>query len=151
MLVLFLPLIMSSGGNSGSQATSLIIRAMALGDVLLSDWWRVLRRELATVFLLGCILAVVGMARVFIWQLLHLAGRMATARITRCSSLTIGVSLVCVVLWGSLVGAMLPMFLRLIRLDPAVCSAPFVATLVDVTGMVIYFNVALWHIAALVV
>ena len=142
VLAFFVPLILSSGGNSGSQATSLIIRAMALQDVLLRDWWRVLRRELATGFLLGCILAAVGMARVFLWQFLHFAGPGGYGANYAMLSLTIGVSLVCVVLWGSLVGAMLPMFLRLIRLDPAVCSAPFVATLVDVTGIVIFFNVA---------
>jgi magnesium transporter len=142
VLAFFVPLILSSGGNSGSQATSLIIRAMALQDVLLKDWWRVLRRELATGFLLGCILASVGMARVFLWQFLHLAGPNGYGPNFALLSLTIGISLVCVVLWGSLVGAMLPIFLRLIRLDPAVCSAPFVATLVDVTGIVIFFNVA---------
>lgn len=142
VLAFFVPLILSSGGNSGSQATSLIIRAMALRDVLLKDWWKVLRRELATGFLLGCILASVGMARVFLWQFLGLAGPHGYGANYGMLSLTIGVSLVCVVLWGSLVGAMLPMFLRLIRLDPAVCSAPFVATLVDVTGIVIFFNVA---------
>ena len=142
VLAFFVPLILSSGGNSGSQATSLIIRAMALDDVLLRDWWRVMRRELATGFLLGCILASVGMARVFLWQFLGLAGPNGYGANYPMLALTIGASLVCVVLWGSLVGAMLPMFLRLIRLDPAVCSAPFVATLVDVTGIVIFFNVA---------
>ena len=142
VLAFFVPLILSSGGNSGSQATSLIIRAMAVRDVLLSDWWKVLRRELATGFLLGCILATVGMARVFLWQYLHLAGPNGYGPNFGMLSLTIGVSLICVVLWGSLVGAMLPIFLRLIKLDPAVCSAPFVATLVDVTGIVIFFNVA---------
>jgi len=142
VLAFFVPLILSSGGNSGSQATSLIIRAMALQDVLLRDWWKVLRRELMTGFLLGCILAAVGMARVFLWQYLGLAGPNGYGANFAMLSLTIGISLVCVVLWGSLVGAMLPMFLRLIRLDPAVCSAPFVATLVDVTGIVIFFNVA---------
>ncbi len=142
VLAFFVPLILSSGGNSGSQATSLIIRAMALNDVLMKDWWKVLRRELLTGLLLGCILASVGMARVFLWQFLHLAGPAGYGANYAMLSLTIGVSLVCVVLWGSLVGAMLPMFLRLIRLDPAVCSAPFVATLVDVTGIVIFFNVA---------
>ena len=142
VLAFFVPLILSSGGNSGSQATSLIIRAMALRDVLLKDWWQVMRRELVTGLLLGCILASVGMARVFLWQFLHLAGPHGYGANYGMLSLTIGISLVCVVLWGSLVGAMLPMFLRLIRLDPAVCSAPFVATLVDVTGIVIFFNVA---------
>ena len=142
VLAFFVPLILSSGGNSGSQATSLVIRAMAVRDVLLSDWWRVMRREIASGFLLGCILALVGMARVFIWQFLHLAGPAGYGPNYAMLSLTIGISLVCVVLWGSLVGAMLPLFLRLVRLDPAVCSAPFVATLCDVTGIVIFFNVA---------
>jgi len=142
VLAFFVPLILSSGGNSGSQATSLIIRAMAVRDVLLSDWWRVFRRELASGFLLGCILACVGMFRVFIWQFFHLAGQAGYGAQYPWLALTIGVSIICVVLWGSLAGAMLPMFLRLIKLDPAVCSAPFVATLVDVTGIVIFFNVA---------
>ena len=142
VLAFFVPLILSSGGNSGSQATSLVIRAMAVRDVLLADWWRVMRREIMTGFLLGCILALVGMARVFLWQYLHLAGPAGYGPNYAMLSLTIGLSLVCVVLWGSLVGAMLPLFLRLIRLDPAVCSAPFVATLCDVTGIVIFFNVA---------
>lgn len=142
VLAFFVPLILSSGGNSGSQATSLIIRAMALQDVLLKDWWRVLRREVFTGFLLGCILAAIGVARVFIWQFLGLAGPHGYGENYPMLALTIGASLVCVVLWGSLAGAMLPMFLRFIRLDPAVCSAPFVATLVDVTGIVIFFNVA---------
>jgi magnesium transporter len=142
VLAFFVPLILSSGGNSGSQATSLIIRAMAVRDVLLSDWWRVFRRELASGFLLGCILACVGMARVFLWQFLHLAGPGGYGPHYQLLALTIGISVVCVVLWGSLAGAMLPMFLRFIKLDPAVCSAPFVATLVDVTGIVIFFNVA---------
>lgn len=142
VLAFFVPLILSSGGNSGSQATTLIIRAMALQDVQLRDWWRVMRRELITGVLLGGILAVIGMVRVFLWQFLDLAGPNGYGLNIEMLSLTIGISLVCVVLWGSLVGAMLPIFLRLIRLDPAVCSAPFVATLVDVTGIVIFFNVA---------
>ena len=140
-LSFFMPLILSCGGNSGSQATSLIIRAMAVGDVLLSDWWRVFRRELAGGFFLGFILAVIGAIRVVLWQWFHFwdYGSHYSA-----FALVIGVSLVGVVLWGSLVGAMLPFILRMVKLDPAVCSAPFVATLVDVTGLVIYFNVALW-------
>jgi magnesium transporter len=101
-----------------------------------------LRREIFTGFLLGCILALIGVARVFIWQFLGLAGPHGYGANYPMLAFTIGASLVCVVLWGSLAGAMLPMFLRLIRLDPAVCSAPFVATLVDVTGIVIFFNVA---------
>jgi magnesium transporter len=140
-LSFFMPLILSCGGNTGSQATSLIIRAMAVGDVLLSDWWRVFRRELAGGLLLGGILAVIGAIRVLLWQWFHFWNYGSHYSLF---ALVIGVSLVGVVLWGSLVGAMLPFVLRLVKLDPAVCSAPFVATLVDVTGLVIYFNVALW-------
>ncbi|HVU09058.1 MAG TPA: magnesium transporter [Verrucomicrobiae bacterium] len=143
VLAFFVPLILSSGGNSGSQATTLIIRAMAVGDVQLRDWWRVFRREVASGFLLGCILACIGVFRVFLWQFLHIAGTDYGAHY-QLIALTVGCSLICVVLWGSLAGAMLPILLRLIRLDPAVCSAPFVATLVDVTGIVIFFNVALY-------
>jgi magnesium transporter len=140
-LSFFMPLILSSGGNTGSQATSLIIRAMAVRDVLMRDWWRVFQRELAGGFLLGCILAILGALRVLAWQDLHFADYGPHYPLL---AMTIGVSLVGVVLWGSLAGAMLPILLRLVKLDPAVCSAPFVATLVDVTGLVIYFNVALW-------
>lgn len=140
-LSFFMPLILSCGGNSGSQATSLIIRAMAVHDVLLSDWWRVFRRELAGGLLLGGILAIIGAFRVVMWQWFHFWNY---GPHYSSFALVIGVSLVGVVLWGSLVGAMLPFLLRLVKLDPAVCSAPFVATLVDVTGLVIYFNVALW-------
>ncbi|HEX3857713.1 MAG TPA: magnesium transporter [Verrucomicrobiae bacterium] len=140
-LSFFMPLILSCGGNSGSQATSLIIRAMAVGDVLLSDWWRVFRRELAGGFFLGFILAIIGAIRVVLWQWFHFWDYGSHYSLF---ALVIGVSLVGVVLWGSLVGAMLPFVLRTVKLDPAVCSAPFVATLVDVTGLVIYFNVALW-------
>lgn len=140
-LSFFMPLILSCGGNSGSQATSLIIRAMAVRDVLLSDWWRVFRRELAGGLLLGGILAVIGAFRVVVWQWFHFWNY---GPHYSSFALVIGVSLVGVVLWGSLVGAMLPFLLRKVKLDPAVCSAPFVATLVDVTGLVIYFNVALW-------
>ncbi|HSY75199.1 MAG TPA: magnesium transporter [Dongiaceae bacterium] len=140
-LSFFMPLILSCGGNTGSQATSLIIRAMAVGDVLLGDWWRVFRRELAGGLMLGFILAVIGAIRVVLWQWFHFWDYGTHYSLF---ALVIGVSLVGVVLWGSLVGAMLPFILRLVKLDPAVCSAPFVATLVDVTGLVIYFNVALW-------
>jgi magnesium transporter len=139
VLAIFLPLILSSGGNSGSQATTLIIRAMALRDVLLRDWLLVFRRELASGFLLGSSLAVLGVARILVWQLLGFKNYGPHYLLL---ALTIGGSLVGVVLWGSLVGAMLPILLRLCKLDPATCSAPFVATLVDVTGIVIYFNVA---------
>jgi magnesium transporter len=138
VLALFLPLIISSGGNSGSQATTLVIRAMALGEVRLRDWWRVVRRELAAGVGLGVLLAVIGLFRVLAWQGLfgtygaH-AGLLA---------FTVSVSLVGVVTWGTLVGAMLPFLLRRLKLDPASASAPFVATLVDVSGLVIYFTVA---------
>lgn len=142
VLALFLPLILSSGGNSGSQATTLIIRAMALRDVALGDWWKVFRRELTMGFFLGCTLATLGVVRILAWQWLGFKdygpGYPALA-------MTIGGSLVGVVLWGSLMGAMLPIVLRAIRLDPATCSAPFVATLVDVTGIIIYFTVA-WQL-----
>ncbi len=139
VLAIFLPLILSSGGNSGSQATTLIIRAMALRDVALTDWWKVFRRELTSGFLLGCILAALGVIRIFAWQAIGFAdyGPHVAAL-----AFTIGGSLVGVVLWGSLIGAMLPILLRFLKLDPATCSAPFVATLVDVTGIVIYFTVA---------
>jgi magnesium transporter len=140
-LSFFMPLILSCGGNTGSQATSLIIRAMAVGDVLLSDWWRVFRRELAGGLFLGFILAIIGAIRVLVWQWFHFWDYGSHYSLF---AVVIGVSLVGVVLWGSLVGAMLPFILRTVKLDPAVCSAPFVATLVDVTGLVIYFNVALW-------
>jgi magnesium transporter len=140
-LSFFMPLILSCGGNSGSQATSLIIRAMAVRDVLLSDWWHVFRRELAGGFMLGFILAIIGAIRVILWQWFHFWNYGPHYPML---ALVIGVSLVGVVLWGSLAGAMLPFLLRMVKLDPAVCSAPFVATLVDVTGLVIYFNVALW-------
>lgn len=138
VLALFVPLIISSGGNSGSQATSLIIRAMAVGDVNLRDWWRVLLRELVTGFALGAVLAVIAMLRVLLWpsrQQLYGEHYMLIAVAVACS-------LVGVVLFGSVVGAMLPFLLRRCKFDPAVSSAPLVATLVDVTGLVIYFTIA---------
>lgn len=140
-LSFFMPLILSCGGNSGSQATSLIIRAMAVRDVLLRDWWRVFQREVASGFFLGFILAVIGLIRVILWQWFHFFNYGPHYPLL---ALVIGISLIGVVLWGSLAGAMLPFILRMVKLDPAVCSAPFVATLVDVTGLVIYFNVALY-------
>jgi magnesium transporter len=140
VLVLFLPLIMSSGGNSGSQATSLIIRAMALGEVTLSHWWNVMRREIFSGFLLGLILGVIGFIRITIW---HFAFRTYGVH-WMLVALTILFSLIGVVLWGTLSGSMLPFLLKRIGLDPAASSAPFVATLVDVTGIVIYFHVAMW-------
>jgi magnesium transporter len=139
VLAIFLPLILSSGGNSGSQATTLIIRAMALHHVRLSDWWRVFRRELLCGALLGGTLALLGICRILAWQVLGFKNYGPHYVLLAC---TIGGSLAGVVLWGSLVGAMLPILLRVCKLDPATCSAPFVATMVDVTGIIIYFNVA---------
>jgi magnesium transporter len=135
----FIPLIISSGGNSGSQATSLIIRAMAVKDVALSDWWRVMRREILAGFALGCVLAVLGMTRILVWQWVGLRDY---GKHYFLISGTIACSLVGVILFGSLSGSMLPFLLRRLKFDPAVCSAPFVATLVDVTGLVIYFSIA---------
>ncbi|MGH7950635.1 MAG: magnesium transporter, partial [Limisphaerales bacterium] len=129
-LAMFMPLILSCGGNSGSQATTLIIRAMAIHDVLLRDWWRVFCHELLGGFLLGAILAIVGAIRVVAWQWFHFWNYGPQYPLF---ALAIGISVVGVVLWGSLVGAMLPFLLRMVKLDPAVCSAPFVATLVDLT------------------
>ena len=138
ILALFVPLIISSGGNSGSQATTLVIRAMALGEVRLRDWWRVIRREFTTGLALGSILAVIGVVRILLWQLLfHAYGEHYLL-----IAMTVGLSLVGVVLWGSLMGSILPFILRSLGFDPASASAPFVATLVDVTGLVIYFSVA---------
>jgi magnesium transporter len=138
VLALFVPLIISSGGNSGSQATTLVIRAMALGEVRVRDWWRVIRRELATGLGLGVILASIGLVRILLWQgLFHSYGEHYVL-----IGLTVALSLVGVVLWGSIAGSLLPFILRALGFDPASASAPFVATLVDVTGLVIYFTVA---------
>ncbi|MGH7844589.1 MAG: magnesium transporter [Candidatus Binatia bacterium] len=138
VLALFVPLIISSGGNSGSQATTLVIRAMALGEVRLRDWWRVIRREVATGLALGAILAAIGVLRILLWQyMFDLYGEHYLL-----IGLTVGFSLVGVVLWGTISGSILPFVLRALGLDPASASAPFVATLVDVTGLIIYFTVA---------
>jgi magnesium transporter len=138
VLALFVPLIISSGGNSGSQATTLVIRAMALGEVKLRDWWRVIRRELVTGLGLGLILASIGLVRILLWQGLFNAYGDHYLLV----ALTVALSLVGVVLWGSIAGSILPFILRGLGFDPASASAPFVATLVDVTGLVIYFSVA---------
>ena len=138
VLALFIPLLISSGGNSGSQATSLIIRALALREVRLRNWWRVIRREVAAGVVLGAILGFVGLVRILIWQRLwHTYGEHYVL-----VALTIACSLVGVVTFGTLAGSMLPFILRRCGLDPASASAPFVATLVDVTGLVIYFTIA---------
>lgn len=133
-----LPLIISSGGNSGSQATTLIIRAMALGEVTLADWWRVMRREATSGLSLGLILGAIGFLRITIWaQFSDVYGPHWFLIAT-----TIFFSLTGVVMWGTLAGSMLPFLLRRCKIDPATSSAPFVATLVDVTGLVIYFTIA---------
>ena len=139
VLALFIPLIMSSGGNSGSQASTLIIQAMALGELTVKDWWKVMRRELITGMLLGIILGSIGLLRIFIWQNLHIFNY---GEHWNLLALPIFFSLMGIVLWGSLMGSMLPIILKRLKLDPAASSAPFVATLVDVTGIVIYFSVA---------
>jgi magnesium transporter len=139
VLALFLPLIISSGGNSGSQASMLIIRAMALGEITLPDWFRVMRKEIISGLMLGAVLGLIGFLRVAVWaQFSNIYGPhwMLVA-------LTVGFALVGVVLWGSLSGSMLPFILRRVGADPATSSAPFVATLVDVTGLIIYFSIAL--------
>ena len=138
VLALFVPLIISSGGNSGSQAATLIIRAMALGEVTLGQWWRVMRREIVAGLLLGTLLGSIGFLRITIWSLFgDLYGPHWFL-----VALTVGTSLVGVVMWGTLSGSMLPFVLKRFGADPAASSAPFVATLVDVTGLVIYFSVA---------
>src|SRR5688572_2857619 len=138
VLALFVPLIISSGGNAGSQATTLVIRAMALGEVTARDVLTVVRRELSTGFALGVLLASIGCARILLWQ--QLFGSYGEHAVALAA--TVSLSLVGVVLWGTVAGSALPFVLRAVRLDPASASAPFVATLVDVTGLIIYFTVA---------
>ncbi len=140
VLTLFIPLIMSSGGNSGSQATSLVIRALALREISLADWWRVVMRELPSGVVLGTMLGLVGVVRITLWQTLGLYDYGPHWELIAA---TVGVALVGIVTFGSLTGSMLPFVLKRIGFDPASASAPFVATLVDVTGLAIYFTVAL--------
>ncbi len=146
VLALFVPLIISSGGNSGSQASTLIIQAMAVGEITISDWWRVLRREILSGLLLGSVLGIIGFIRVSVWHSffpeIYGAHWMMIA-------FTVGFSLIGVVLWGTLSGSMLPIFLKKLGADPAVSSAPFVATLVDVTGLIIYFSFAYFFLQGL--
>jgi magnesium transporter len=138
VLAIFIPLIISSGGNSGSQASTLIIQAMALGELTIADWWRVIRRELQSGLLLGAVLGIIGFTRVMLWnQIFHTYGDHGALIAS-----TVGLALVGVVLWGTIAGSMLPIVLKKLGADPATSSAPFVATLVDVTGLVIYFSVA---------
>ncbi|MEP6550483.1 MAG: magnesium transporter [Gemmatimonadales bacterium] len=139
VLALFVPLIISSGGNSGSQATSLIIRSLALGEIKLRDWWRIMLRELPSGLMLGAILGLMGIGRILLWQ--HLG--ISEYPHPNLLALTIGIALVGIVTFGSLAGSMLPFLLQRLGFDPASASAPFVATLVDVTGLSIYFYVAL--------
>jgi magnesium transporter len=138
VLALFVPLIISSGGNSGSQASTLVVRSLALGELKLRDWWRVVSRELISGIVLGAILASIGLARILLWQ--GLFGTYGEHYLL--IALTVAASLIGVVAWGTTAGSMLPMLLRRLGFDPASASAPFVATLVDVSGLVIYFSVA---------
>ncbi|HYW70837.1 MAG TPA: magnesium transporter [Pyrinomonadaceae bacterium] len=138
VLALFVPLIISSGGNSGSQASTLVIRALALGEVTLGDWWRVMRREVFSGLGLGVILGLIGFLRITVWSVFsNIYGEHWPL-----VALTVGLALIGIVLWGTLAGSMLPFVLRRLGFDPATSSAPFVATLVDVTGLIIYFSVA---------
>lgn len=145
VLALFIPLIISSGGNTGSQASTLIIQAMALGEVTLYDWWRVMRREILSGIVLGTILGFIGFMRVVFWNMVFHSYGVNTVPI----AFTVGISLLGVVLWGTLIGSMFPMFLKRLGADPAVSSAPFVATVIDVTGLLIYFSVALMFLKGL--
>ncbi len=138
VLALFIPLIISSGGNSGSQAATLVIRALAVGEVSLREWWQVVRREALSGLALGVILGMIGFARVAVWSRFSEVYGPHALRVAS----TVGLTLVGVVLWGTLSGSTFPLILKRLGFDPAVSSAPFVATLVDVTGLVIYFSVA---------
>ncbi|UGS24917.1 magnesium transporter [Flavobacterium channae] len=139
VLALFVPLIISSGGNSGSQAASLIIRAMALRELTLKDWWYVMKKEIFSGLLLGSILGIIGFMRITIWQQV---GIYDYGIYWFWVAMTVSISLLFIVLWGTLSGSLIPFLLRKVGLDPATASAPFVATLVDVTGLIIYFSIA---------
>ena len=138
VLSLFIPLVISSGGNAGSQAATLVIRALALGEFRLRDWWKIMRRELAAGTALGLILGGIGFLRIAVWSMFSTV----YGEHWMLVALTVGLALVGIVLWGSLMGSMLPLVLKRLGFDPATSSAPFVATLVDVTGLIIYFSVA---------
>ncbi len=140
VLSLFIPLIISSGGNSGSQASSIIIRAMAVGEIGFRDWWRVMRKEIFSGLVLGIILGIVGFLRITVWQQFNIQGGYGDQWMK--VGAVVFFALIGVVLWGTLSGAMLPLILKKLGADPAASSAPFVATLVDVTGLIIYFSVA---------
>jgi magnesium transporter len=139
ILATFIPLIISSGGNSGSQASTLIIQAMALGEVTIRDWWQIMRREIISGFLLGLTLCLIGLGVIISW---HFISPDTFGPHYLRIGLTVGCSLIGIVLWGSLMGSMLPLLLKRLGADPAASSTPFVATLVDVTGLLIYFSVA---------
>lgn len=139
VLALFVPLIISSGGNSGSQAASLIIRALALGELGIRQWWYILRKELLSGVLLGAILGCIGLVRIIVWQQF---GLYDYGEYWGWIGASVAVSLLFIVLWGTVSGSMIPLLLKRIGLDPATASAPFVATLVDVTGLIIYFTVS---------
>jgi magnesium transporter len=153
VLSIFVPLIMSSGGNSGSQASTLIIQAMAVGEVSITDWWRVMRREIFSGLTLGSILGVIGFIRIAVWHQLMAHGVIQDLYGPHwvLIGFTISFSLVGVVLWGTLTGSMLPIILKKLGADPAASSAPFVATLVDVTGLIIYFSVAYLFLSGILV
>ena len=140
LLALFVPLILSSGGNSGSQASTLIIQAMSIGEITIANWWKILRREITSGLLLGAVLGLIGFFRVMVW---HSIAPGLYGEHWILIAFTIGLTLVGVVLWGTIMGSMLPILLKRLGADPAASSAPFVATLVDVTALVIYFSVAL--------
>lgn len=145
VLALFIPLIISSGGNSGSQAATLIIRSLAIGEISLGDWWRVMRREIFSGLMLGSILGIIGFLRITAWSTIgHMYGPHWFS-----IALVVAFSLVGVVLWGVLAGSMLPFLLKRLGADPATSSAPFVATLIDVTGLVIYFTIASWMLGGI--
>ena len=139
VLALFVPLIISSGGNSGSQASTLIIREMALQEITLKDWWIVMRKELVTGLFLGSLLGIIGFFRIMLW---HKMGWFDYGQYWFFVGISAGISLAMIVLWGTLSGSMVPFILKKFNLDPATSSAPFVATLVDVTGLIIYFSIA---------
>jgi magnesium transporter len=140
VLALFVPLVISSGGNAGSQASTLVIRALALGEVTLRDWWRIMRRELLAGLALGTILGSIGLLRITVTA--QFFPGLYTSHWLQVA-FTVGIALIGVVLWGTLIGSLLPLLLRRLGFDPATSSAPFVATLVDVTGLVIYFSVGM--------
>lgn len=139
VLALFVPLIISSGGNSGSQAASLIIRSMALKELKVRDWWYVMKKEVLSGLILGSILGSIGFARILLWQF---AGIYDYGEFWVYIALSVSVSLVFIVLWGTLAGSLIPFVLKKVKMDPATASAPFVATLVDVTGIIICFTIA---------